>query len=125
MINYNYHNIENKTRIEALENENKKLKEQVDKIDKEARKNNLVIYGIDTDRDNSTAKVLQVINEAADMDFPEHKMSDIYHFGRKRSVQFLKNCEQDYNKEEYDTIRRGNIMSLEQYFKPIDLKILH
>ncbi|KAL3268482.1 hypothetical protein HHI36_007593 [Cryptolaemus montrouzieri] len=66
-----------------------KLKEQVANIDKEARKNNQVIYGIDIDRDNLNSKVLQVISEATDTDFPENKISDIYQLDKKEKCPIL------------------------------------
>ncbi|CAH0546780.1 unnamed protein product [Brassicogethes aeneus] len=88
-------------KIEKLESENNQLRETVKALDRRIRKNNIVIFGIETDYKNLKQETLALFSEKINIDIKEEDIGGIYFLGPKHKqtkpiiVEFISGIKKD------------------------------
>lgn len=72
---------ETTSRVRELEVENSKLKHQLEYLDKSSRKNNLIVFGLQTSEKINVTYVCQQLNTLLSLDLNESDFSDVFPLG--------------------------------------------
>lgn len=93
-----------------------KLERRCLNIERKQRKNNVIIFGLNTDRDHIVKKTIDTLNELLDLDFSLADVNDIYQIGKseKKPVivefkSFLKKREIFQNKDKLRALKNTGI----------------
>lgn len=74
-----------KKKVEKLEKENIQLKEELEKLSRKEKKNNVIIFGLQISEELTPNTVCQKINELLDVDIKEADLNDTYKLGKNPS----------------------------------------
>lgn len=73
-------------KLNKLEEKYRKIEEKVTHIERANRKNNIVIYGIQTDKNNLLKTTLSQLNEIFECNLVDRDINNIYLFGHKKTI---------------------------------------